>query len=121
MCGDDAPAVREHLHTADLEHRPKLVESAAVALGRDDHAKAWRAHLQTASEHQSVPDNDELSSRFFWSDKNRIAADLPRLEDVEVGGEAWKGELKYEDGGVESGVVFLSIDHIYSFFEGVRI
>jgi hypothetical protein len=46
---------------------------------------------------------------------------LPRLEDVEVGGEAWKGELEYEDGGVESWVPLLSIDDFYSFFESIRV
>ena len=46
---------------------------------------------------------------------------LPRLEDVEVGWEAWKGELKYEDGGVEPWVVFLSIDDFYTLFESLRI
>jgi len=40
---------------------------------------------------------------------------------VEVGGEAWKGELKYEDGGVESWVAFLSIDIFYTLFESIGV
>lgn len=55
---DNAPPVRQHLYIADLEHCPKLVEKAAV-LWRVDHPEARGAHLQTPSQHQSIPDKKQ--------------------------------------------------------------
>ena len=44
---------------------------------------------------------------------------LPRLKDVQVGGDAWKRELEDEDGRAESWVALLAIDKAYSFLESV--
>lgn len=41
--------------------------------------------------------------------------DGPWFEEVEEGGDAWKGEIADKDGGVEAGMAFLFLDGVAAF------
>ena len=106
---DDAPAVGEHQHAADLEHRPELVEKAAVGLRRDDHAEAWCAHLQTAPQHQSVSNKDPLSSRFLVRQQDLyLGSKMGRLVG-RPGKESWDTKMGVSSRGSRSSRLMISI------------
>lgn len=65
-----------------------IVNLGSAGLWGHDHAEARMGSLETATEHQAISG----------------------LEEMEDGGDAREGEIRYKDGGIETGVAFFVLD-----------
>lgn len=84
---DQAAAVGKHLYAANFEDGA-IINLGSAGFWRHDHTEARMRRLETATEHQAIP----------------------RLEEMQDGGNAREREIGDKYGGIKTGVAFLFLD-----------